>query len=66
MPSYRIIDISVWMDDFKFPGNPDMRVMGPYNHVNGDNPEYVYDFEFCSQSGTYTRGTLFHGRRYAD
>lgn len=56
MFEYNIIDISVWMDAFTFPGNPEWNVRGPVNRVEGKNPEYVYDFELCTQSGTHIQG----------
>jgi len=59
MSDYKIIDISIWLDDFTFPGNPEVKVTGPANRVSGTNPEYVYDFEFCSQSGTHIQGAHY-------
>ena len=53
MMSYKIVELSIWMDDFVFPDNPLMKVTGPFNRVSGSHPEYVYDLEFCSQSGTH-------------
>ncbi|MCL6416240.1 cyclase family protein [Aestuariirhabdus sp. Z084] len=56
MNSYHIIDVSQWMDDFIFPGNPAFSLTGPFNRVSGSNPEFVYDFTSCSQSGTHIQG----------
>ena len=56
MADYRIIDLSIWMDSFIFPGNPAWKNSGPFNRVSGSNSEYVYDFELCSQSGTHIQG----------
>ena len=56
MTDYRIIDVSQWMGNFLFPGNPEFQVTGPFNRVSGNNPEFVYDFVFCSQTGTHIQG----------
>ena len=56
MNNYRIIDVSQWMDDFLFCGDQEFVVVGPFNRVPGKNPEFVYDFEMCSQSGTHIQG----------
>jgi len=53
---YRIIDVSIWMDSFEFPGNPEWNLQGPFNRVPGKNPEYVYDFNLCTQTGTHIQG----------
>lgn len=66
MENYKIIDVSVWMDSFVFPGNPVLKVLGPFNRVNGKNREFVYDLEICSQSGTHIQGPhyfLENGKR---
>jgi len=54
--NYRIIDVSQWMDDFRFPGDPEFTVTGPFNRVSGDNPEFVYDLGLCTQTGTHIQG----------
>lgn len=54
--NYKIIDVSIWMDAFIFPDNPAWELEGPLNRVRGSNPEYVYDFKLCSQSGTHIQG----------
>ena len=59
MSDYRIIDVSMWMDAFDFPGNPPVTVSGPFNRVAGDNREFVYDIELCSQSGTHVQGAHY-------
>jgi len=53
---YRIIDVSQWMGDFLFPGNSDFFVTGPFNRVQGNNPEFVYDMVLCTQTGTHIQG----------
>ncbi len=53
---YKIIDVSQWMDEFCFPGNPSFSRQGPFNRVQGTNREFVYDMEICSQSGTHIQG----------
>jgi len=69
MSDYRIIDVSMWMDAFDFPGNPPVKVWGPFNRVTGENREFVYDIELCSQSGTHIQGAHYFredGRRIND
>lgn len=69
MKNYRIIDVSIWMDGFIFPSNPQWRLEGPFNRVSGDNPEYVYDFKLSTQSGTHIQtGHYFlkDGKRISD
>ncbi len=56
MNHYRIIDVSQWMDDFQFCGDQAFVVEGPFNRAPGRNPEFVYDFKMCSQSGTHIQG----------
>lgn len=56
MNKYRIIDVSQWMDDFEFPGNPKLNLTGPFNRISGTNPEFVYDFMSCTQTGTHIQG----------
>lgn len=62
MSDYKIIDLTIWLDDFVFPGNPELKVSGPINRVSGTNPEFVYDFEFCSQSGTHIQGSHYFNK----
>ena len=69
MNNYRIIDVSQWMDDFLFCGDQEFIVSGPFNRVSGNNPEFVYDFKMCSQSGTHIQGPhyfLEFGNQIAD
>lgn len=69
MKKYRIIDTSIWMDSFIFPSNPQWKIQGPFNRVTGDNPEYVYDFELCTQSGTHIQAPhyfLRDGKKISD
>jgi arylformamidase len=69
MKKYRIIDVSQWMDDFEFLGNPKLNLTGPFNRVPGSNPEFVYDFMSCTQSGTHIQGPHYfikNGRRIDD
>ena len=56
MASYRIIDVSMWMDAFTFASDQEVRVSGPFNRVGGNNPEFVYDITLCTQSGTHIQG----------
>lgn len=69
MGDYKIIDLSIWMDSFTFPGNPPWKINGPFNRVTGSNSEYVYDFELCTQSGTHIQGPHYfneHGKKIND
>lgn len=66
MNSYRLIDVSMDMEGFTFPGNPLFSAEGPFNRVPGDNPEFVYDLTFSTQTGTHIQGPhyfLEEGRR---
>ncbi len=65
----KIIDISVDMDGFCFPNNPQLDLRGPFSRVQGRNREYVYDFTLCTQSGTHIQGPHYFrekGRRIDD
>ena len=55
----KLIDISTWMEDFTFPGNPVVQKSGPHNRVSGSNPEFVYDVTLCTQSGTHVQGAHY-------
>jgi arylformamidase len=59
MPSYHLIDVSQWMDDFHFHGDQRFIASGPFNRVSGNNPEFVYDLQMCSQSGTHIQGAHY-------
>ncbi len=63
MSPYRIIDVSQWMDDFTFHGDQAFISKGPFNRVCGKNPEFVYDFKLCSQSGTHIQGPHYFLKR---
>ncbi len=61
---YRLHDVSMWMDDFVFPGDEPVRVDGPFDVVGTDNPEWVYQFSSPTQAGTHIQGPhyfLEHG-----
>jgi len=53
---YRLVDVSQWLEDFVFPGNPALLKSGPHNRVPGNNREFVYDLSLCTQSGTHIQG----------
>ena len=59
MKSYRIIDVSMDMDAFTFQDDQTVKVLGPFNRVAGNNPEYVYDLNLCTQSGTHVQGAHY-------
>lgn len=66
MNDYRLIDISMDMGGFTFPGNPPFRVEGPFSRVPGDTPEFVYDLTLSTQTGTHIQGPHYFmedGRR---
>jgi arylformamidase len=61
----RLVDVSHFLEDFIFPGNPSFSRNGPHNRVSGNNREFVYDLSFCTQSGTHIQGPhyfLEHGK----
>lgn len=53
---YRIVDVSMWLDDFAFPGDSPVEVTGPFNYVGGANPEFVYEVATPTQAGTHVQG----------
>ena len=55
-PRVHLVDVSQWLEDFVFPGNPALSRSGPHNRVPGDNREFVYDLFLCTQSGTHIQG----------
>lgn len=66
MNPYRLIDVSMDMEDFTFAGNPHFRAEGPFSRVPGRNPEFVYDLTLSTQTGTHIQGPhyfLEEGRR---
>lgn len=66
MAEYRLIDVSMGMEEFTFEGNIPFRADGPFNRLPGDNPEYVYDLTLSTQTGTHIQGPhyfLEEGRR---
>jgi arylformamidase len=63
---YELVDVSMWMDAFTFPGDEPVEARGPMNVLEGTNPEYVYDLAMPSQAGTHVQGPhyfLEHGAR---
>lgn len=63
---YELIDVSMWMDAFTFPGDRPLAVRGPVNVLDSANPEYVYEFTSSTQTGTHVQGPhyfLEHGTR---
>lgn len=51
-----VIDLSINIDDFLFPDDPNCKLEGPFNRVPGNNPEFVYDLKISTQSGTHIQG----------
>lgn len=63
---YTLLDVSMAMDDFTFEGDQPFELTGPLNWITGSNPEFVYDFKACTQTGTHIQGPhyfLEHGKR---
>jgi arylformamidase len=54
--SFELYDVTMWMEDFVFPGDPPLSVTGPQNVLSGDNPEYIYEFAVSTQTGTHVQG----------
>jgi arylformamidase len=53
---WEVLDVSMWMDDFLFPGDQPLTLDGPHNFLSGANPEYIYSIAMESQSGTHIQG----------
>ncbi len=53
---YRLVDVSMWLDDFQFPGDEPVAVAGPFNFLTGANPEFVYQLSTPTQAGTHVQG----------
>ncbi|MDI1290093.1 MAG: cyclase family protein [bacterium] len=63
---WELVDISMSMEDFLFPGDQPLTLDGPHNFLAGNNPEYIYTITMESQSGTHIQGPhyfLEHGAR---
>ena len=56
---YRLVDVSMWMDDFQFPGDEPVVVSGPFNFLTGANPEYVHHLSTPTQAGTHVQGPRY-------
>lgn len=59
MESYRLVDVSMWLDDFTFPGDAEVAVTGPFNFLTGANPEYVHHLSTPTQAGTHVQGPRY-------
>ena len=65
----KVIDISMEIRDFTFPGDPDCTLKGPFNRVSGENQQFVYDLDISTQSGTHIQGPhyfLKDGKKISD
>ncbi len=63
---YELIDISMAMDEFVFPGDSPVVVAGPFDFVGTENREWVYQLSTPTQAGTHVQGPhyfLEHGPR---
>ncbi len=61
---YRLVDVSMWMDAFVFPGDNPVTIEGPFDFVGTSNPEWVYQFTSPTQAATHIQGPhyfLEHG-----
>lgn len=56
---YRLVDVSMWLDDFTFPGDQPVEITGPFNFVSGANPEYVHHLATPTQAGTHVQGPRY-------
>lgn len=52
---YELVDVSMYLDDFTFPGDQPLQVTGPLNVLAGSNPEYVYELVTATQAGTHVQ-----------
>lgn len=53
------IDVSMWLDDFTFPGDQEVVVAGPFNYLTGSNPEFVHHISSPTQAGTHVQGPRY-------
>ena len=56
------IDLSIDMQAFTFKGNPPFTLTKAINRIEGSNPEYVYDYIGCTQTGTHVQGAHYFNR----
>lgn len=56
---YRLVDVSMWLDDFTFPGDDRVEVTGPFNYLPGTNPEFVHHLATPTQAGTHVQGPRY-------
>ncbi len=56
---YDLVDISMWLDGFTFPGDAPVEVTGPFNFLTGANPEYVHHVSMPTQAGTHIQGPRY-------
>ena len=56
---YRLVDVSIWLDDFRFPGDQPVEVTGPFNFLTGANPEFVHHLSTPTQAGTHVQGPRY-------
>lgn len=54
--AFELHDVTMWMEDFVFPGDQPVTVTGPLNVLSGDNPEYIYEVATSTQAGTHVQG----------
>jgi hypothetical protein len=52
------------MDAFTFQDDQAVKVQGPFNRIAGNNSEYVYDLNLCTQSGTHIPSKRFSSKRF--
>ncbi len=53
---WELVDVTMSMEDFLFPGDQPLTLDGPHNFLSGSNPEYIYTITMESQSGTHIQG----------
>lgn len=59
MTGYRLVDVTMRLDAFVFPGDAPVAVTGPFNFVSGANPEHVHHLSTPTQAGTHVQGPRY-------
>ena len=68
MKNQKIIDITMWMGDWTFPGDQPFSIQGPYSAI-GEEKEFCYEFSTNSVEGTHIQAphyVLKNGKKIND
>lgn len=68
MKNQKIIDITMWMGDWTYPGDKPFSIQGPYSAI-GEEKEFCYEFSTNSVEGTHIQAphyVLKNGKRIND